>query len=135
MSLPILHAIIPQTLLQNRARAERVADQQHRHNAVPVSFCGWHSLEGGQESLRANSAAAAMSLPSFLKKFIEKKDRWLGRGNHRSYISYSEKDGTAGSKFQSSDASEVAFTVRDVTINNSSLLPKEVLVQASIRSG
>ncbi len=135
MSLPILHAIFPQALLQNRARAERVADQQHHHNAVPVSFCGWRSLEGGQESLRANSAAAVMSLPSFLKKLIEKKDRWLGRGAHRSYSSYSEKDGTAGSKFQSSDASKVAFTVRDVTVNNSSLLPKEVLVQASIRSG
>ncbi len=135
MSVPVLHAIIPQTLLQNRARDEKVSDQQRHYNAIPVSLCGWRSLDGGKESLRANSAAAAMSLPRFLKKFAEKKDMWLGRRARRSYSGYSEKDGNSGLKFQSSDASEVAFTVKDVTVNNSSLLPKEVLVQASIRSG
>ncbi len=122
MSLPISHAIIPQAFLQNRDRAERGADQQHHHHAVSVSFCDCRSLEGGQESIRAKSAAAAMSLPSFLKKFIEKKDRrfgdwWSRRGDN------------------GPDASEGSFAVRDVTVNNSSLLPKEILVEASIRSG
>ncbi len=140
MSLPISHAIIPQAFLQNRAVAERGADQQHHHNAVSVSVCDWRSLEGGQESIRARSAAAAMSLPSFLKKLIEKKDRifgdwWSGGGDHGGYSSYSEKGEAAGSKFQSPDASKVSFTVRDVTVKNSSLLPKEILMEASIRSG
>ncbi len=122
VSLPISHAIIPQAFLQDRARAERGAGQQHYHHAVSVSFCDCRSLEWGQEAICAKSAAAAMSLPTFLKKFIEKKDRrfgtwWSRRGDNKP------------------DASEGSFTVRDVTVNNSSLLPKEVLVEASITSG